>query len=66
MLLITPCMGVVDTVNFGKNEISKQMLNFSLKGQEEDGKEEKTQLKSSNEKQEEYAIDSQSGFSVLA
>ncbi|MCR2040107.1 hypothetical protein CHLV4142_08125 [Campylobacter helveticus] len=41
-------------------------LKLMEKQDEREKQEEKVQLKSSNEKQEEYAIDSQSGFSILA
>lgn len=33
MILVTPC-GVIDTTNFGKSEVNKQTINFSLKFQE--------------------------------
>ncbi|EAJ7288578.1 TPA: hypothetical protein R8U70_000298 [Campylobacter jejuni] len=33
MILMTPC-GVIDTTNFGKSEVNRQTINFSLKFQE--------------------------------
>lgn len=30
MILMTPC-GVIDTTNFGKSEVNRQTINFSLK-----------------------------------
>lgn len=33
MILVTPC-GVMDTTNFGKSEVNRQTIDFSLKSQE--------------------------------
>lgn len=33
MILVTPC-GVIDTTNFGKSEVNRQTIDFSLKFQE--------------------------------
>ncbi|MCR2101543.1 hypothetical protein [Campylobacter upsaliensis] len=33
MILVTPC-GVIDTTNFGKSEVNRQTIDFSLKSQE--------------------------------
>lgn len=33
MILMTPC-GVIDITNFGKSEVNRQTINFSLKFQE--------------------------------
>lgn len=35
MILVTHC-GVYDTTNFGKSEVNRQTLNFSLKFQEKE------------------------------
>ncbi|ECL1830218.1 TPA: hypothetical protein R5723_000319 [Campylobacter jejuni] len=45
MILITPC-GVIDTANFGKSEVNRQTINFSLKFQE---KKEKVEAKAEKE-----------------
>lgn len=45
MILMTPC-GVIDTTNFGKSEVNKQTINFSLKFQE---KKEKVEAKAEKE-----------------
>ncbi|ENY3664447.1 hypothetical protein ACFE51_001761 [Campylobacter jejuni] len=51
MILVTPC-GVIDTTNFGKSEVNRQTIDFSLKFQEKKAveakkaeKEEETRLK---------------------
>ena len=41
MILVTPC-GVIDTVNFGKSEVNRQTIDFSLKFQEKKEKAAKT------------------------
>ncbi|HDZ5372625.1 TPA: hypothetical protein SF212_000760 [Campylobacter jejuni] len=45
MILMTPC-GVIDTTNFGKSEVNRQTINFSLKFQE---KKEKVEAKAEKE-----------------
>ncbi|EAJ7086821.1 hypothetical protein A9393_01560 [Campylobacter jejuni] len=45
MILVTPC-GVMDTTNFGKSEVNRQTIDFSLKFQE---KKEKVEAKSEKE-----------------
>ncbi|QOR04298.1 hypothetical protein [Campylobacter cuniculorum] len=47
MILVTPC-GVIDTVNFGKSEVNRQTIDFSLKFQE---KKEKIEVKAEKEEQ---------------
>ncbi|EAI6361261.1 hypothetical protein IO457_001696 [Campylobacter coli] len=47
MILVTPC-GVIDTTNFGKSEVNKQTINFSLKFQE---KKEKVEAEAKKEEQ---------------
>lgn len=45
MILVTPC-GVMDTTNFGKSEVNKRTIDFSLKFQE---KKEKVEAKAEKE-----------------
>ncbi|EMZ9973880.1 hypothetical protein ABFH27_000642 [Campylobacter jejuni] len=45
MILVTPC-GVMDTTNFGKSEVNRQTIDFSLKFQE---KKEKVEAKAEKE-----------------
>ncbi|EAK2412932.1 hypothetical protein B1914_07515 [Campylobacter jejuni] len=45
MILVTPC-GVMDTTNFGKSEVNRQTIDFSLKSQE---KKEKVEAKAEKE-----------------
>ncbi|EGC2696889.1 hypothetical protein NPA66_001814 [Campylobacter jejuni] len=47
MILVTPC-GVIDTTNFGKSEVNRQTIDFSLKSQE---KKEKIEAEAKKEEQ---------------
>ncbi|WP_144581749.1 hypothetical protein [Campylobacter coli] len=47
MILVTPC-GVIDTTNFGKSEVNRQTIDFSLKSQE---KKEKVEAEAKKEEQ---------------
>ncbi|HEB9344528.1 TPA: hypothetical protein SB591_001695 [Campylobacter coli] len=47
MILVTPC-GVIDTTNFGKSEVNRQTIDFSLKFQE---KKEKVEAEAKKEEQ---------------
>ncbi|MCW1332556.1 hypothetical protein OLP47_07735 [Campylobacter jejuni] len=47
MILVTPC-GVIDTTNFGKSEVNRQTIDFSLKIQE---KKEKVEAEAKKEEQ---------------
>ncbi|EFS2021561.1 hypothetical protein HX551_001664 [Campylobacter coli] len=47
MILVTPC-GVIDTTNFGKSEVNRQTIDFSLKFQE---KKEKIEAEAKKEEQ---------------
>ncbi|MCW1353329.1 hypothetical protein OLQ25_08465 [Campylobacter jejuni] len=47
MILVTPC-GVMDTTNFGKSEVNRQTIDFSLKFQE---KKEKVEAEAKKEEQ---------------
>ncbi|HEH5496157.1 TPA: hypothetical protein SHD65_000521 [Campylobacter coli] len=47
MILVTPC-GVMDTTNFGKSEVNRQTIDFSLKSQE---KKEKVEAEAKKEEQ---------------
>ncbi|MFY4755291.1 hypothetical protein ACOTV8_04180 [Campylobacter jejuni] len=46
MILVTPC-GVMNITNFGKSEVNRQTIDFSLKFQE---KKEKVEVKAEKEK----------------
>ncbi|EKH7620583.1 hypothetical protein O9W88_001661 [Campylobacter jejuni] len=50
MILVTPC-GVIDTTNFGKNEVNRQTIDFSLKFQEK-----KAKVEAKAEKEEETRL----------
>ncbi|EFB6974030.1 hypothetical protein HPC14_001813 [Campylobacter coli] len=47
MILVTPC-GVIDITNFGKSEVNRQTIDFSLKSQE---KKEKIEAEAKKEEQ---------------
>ncbi|EAL5702248.1 hypothetical protein DR745_09670 [Campylobacter jejuni] len=50
MILVTPC-GVIDTTNFGKSEVNRQTIDFSLKFQEK-----KAKVEAKAEKEEETRL----------
>ncbi|TKX28049.1 hypothetical protein [Campylobacter estrildidarum] len=50
MILVTPC-GVMDTTNFGKSEVNRQTIDFSLKSQEK-----KAKVEAKAEKEEETKL----------
>ncbi|TKX28583.1 hypothetical protein [Campylobacter aviculae] len=50
MILVTPC-GVIDTTNFGKSEVNRQTIDFSLKFQEK-----KAKVEAKAEKEEETKL----------
>ncbi|EAH5573284.1 hypothetical protein LAT01_001734 [Campylobacter jejuni] len=50
MILVTPC-GVFDTTNFGKSEVNRQTIDFSLKFQEK-----KAKVEAKAEKEEETRL----------
>lgn len=47
MILVTPC-GVMDTTNFGKSEVNKRTIDFSLKFQEKEKVEAKAEKEEAN------------------
>ncbi len=50
MILVTPC-GVIDATNFGKSEVNRQTIDFSLKFQEK-----KAKVEAKAEKEEETRL----------
>ncbi|QIW74106.1 hypothetical protein G3T43_08375 (plasmid) [Campylobacter jejuni] len=50
MILVTPC-DVIDTTNFGKSEVNRQTIDFSLKFQEK-----KAKVEAKAEKEEETRL----------
>lgn len=56
MILMTPC-GVIDTTNFGKSEVNRQTINFSLKFQEKRKVEAKAEKEANKDNSDSTNID---------